>query len=149
VEVALLALQANGDELLVEPVELQETVLIEHLPHILYSVSVDQLMELLLFEHFQLDVHFAVLADLSDLLLLDPVDDVLEVEVLLGQVVPVNAEPLAVLEGILVTNDAVLVLEQLAFLVQLGRVHLLYLLLLLEGDLLPFEGALVVLVLRD
>jgi hypothetical protein len=150
VQIAFLALHADGQKALVEPVVLQKGGLIEHLPHVLNAVTVDQRVELLLLQHLQLHVHAAVLANRPDLLLLHPRHYLLQVEVLPGQVVPVDRDPLGGLVDPLVPEDPERLVEQFLPELRLVLVHLLLPQLpFLRLDSLALDETLVVLVLVD
>ena len=66
------------------------------------------------------------------MLLLDLVDDIFEIEILFGQVVPVNRNPSSNLEGFLISDYAIRILKKLIVLFHLILIQFFFL------NLLPF-----------
>ena len=83
VEILFLAVETDGEELLVEAVVLEEGSFVKDLAYVLGAVVVDQPVEFLFLQDLQLHVHLAVLADSLHLFLSHPVHDLLQKQVLL------------------------------------------------------------------
>ena len=149
VQFFLLALEADGDELLMDSIELKEGVSIEQFPYILHPIVIDDIWELFLFDGLEFDVHVAKLTDRLDSLVSHALYDGLEVEVLFGRVVPVVHDGFGLLQVVLVWEDDVGVVEELLSddLIWGGVVEFFQFGLFL--DLFPFEFPFVLLVLGD
>ena len=147
-QIALLALETNGKVLLVYAIKLQKGRLVEHLPHVLNAEGVDDIVEIVLLESFEVDVHVTVLADRLDLLTLHAGHDPLEVEVLFGQRVPVGEDGAGDRKDEFALDHEVGCLGD-SGVPGLGAVEPPLELLALEVELLALEAALVLLVLGD
>ena len=149
VQILLFAFQAYCDKLLVKSIELQERVLVKHFADILDAIFIDQGVELLLFQDLQLDVHFAVLADRFNLLFFDLVDDIFEIQILFGQIVPINGNSFGNPVSFLISDDAIGILKKLVILFHLILIQFFLLYFLPFLDHLPLQIAFVVFVLID
>ena len=144
-----LALQANGNKLLIQPIKLQEAPLIKHLPHILNPEHINQAMKILLLQNLQLHIHLTILTHIFNLLLPHPIHNILQVQILLSQVEPVDRHPLGCVVDPEVTIYAVWLLKEGLVLPGLTGVEFHGLDLLLVLDLFFLEVAFVFFVLVD
>ena len=149
VQIFLFALQADSDVLLVEAVVLEEGASVEELAHVLDAVGVDDVVKLVAFKRLKFHVHVAEFANRLDHFPFDTVYNFLEVQVLFGEVVPVE-------NGGFGSAEDVLILEYFEglskkFLIGFHFVRLQFLLLefLFLLNLLAFKVALVGFVLVD